>query len=37
MADAPQKRRISMDWWTVIAALGAVALIKAGVFARIPW
>jgi len=37
MAEAPPKRSISMDWWTVIAALSAVALVRAGVFARIPW
>ena len=25
------------DWWTVIAALAAVALIKIGVVPAIPW
>jgi hypothetical protein len=30
-------RRISHDWWTVIAALTATALIKAGLLPAIPW
>jgi hypothetical protein len=28
---------ISKDWWTVIVALGAVVLVKAGVIPAIPW
>jgi hypothetical protein len=31
------KRKLSLDWWSVIAALAAVALIKAGVLPAIPW
>jgi hypothetical protein len=29
--------KISVDWWSVIVALGAVIVIKAGVFTKIPW
>jgi hypothetical protein len=32
-----QSPKISVDWWSVIVALGAVILIKAGVLSRIPW
>ena len=30
-------KAISKDWWTVIVALGAVVLVKAGVLPAIPW
>jgi hypothetical protein len=30
-------RRISLDWWTVIAALAAAGLIKAGLIPNVPW
>jgi len=30
-------KRISLDWWAVIAALSAVALIKAGLLPAIGW
>lgn len=30
-------KRISLDWWTVIAALVAVALIKTGLVPGIGW
>lgn len=30
-------RSISLDWWTVIAALGAVVLVKSGLIPAIPW
>jgi hypothetical protein len=30
-------KRISLDWWTVIAALAAVALIKTGLVPGIGW
>jgi hypothetical protein len=33
----PASSRISMDWWSVIAALAAVILIKIGVLSTIPW
>jgi hypothetical protein len=29
--------RISLDWWTVIAALAAAALIKVGMIPNVPW
>jgi len=29
--------RISRDWWAVLAAAGAVMLIKFGLVGRIPW
>jgi hypothetical protein len=30
-------RRLSLDWWSVIAAALAVALVKLGLLGRIPW
>jgi hypothetical protein len=30
-------KRISLDWWTVLAALAAAVLVKAGVLPAIPW
>jgi len=27
----------SVDWWSVIAALGAAVLIKLGILPHIPW
>jgi len=30
-------KKISLDWWAVIAALSAVALIKAGLLPAIGW
>jgi hypothetical protein len=30
-------RRISLDWWTVIAALAATAIVKAGILPNISW
>jgi hypothetical protein len=30
-------KSISKDWWTVIVALGAVVLVKAGILPTIPW
>ena len=32
-----RKKRISLDWWTVLAALAAVVLVKVGVLPAIPW
>jgi hypothetical protein len=32
-----RRKRISLDWWTVLAALAAVVLVKAGVLPAIPW
>jgi hypothetical protein len=29
--------RMSLDWWAVLAAAVAVALIKTGIVSRIPW
>ena len=31
------KRLLSLDWWAVIAALAAVALIKSGVIPAVSW
>jgi len=31
------KRRISKDWWTVLAALAAALLVKVGLLPAIPW
>ncbi len=31
------KPKLSLDWWTVIAALAAVAVIKSGLLPAIPW
>jgi hypothetical protein len=30
-------KKISLDWWTVIAALAAVALIKTGILPKVGW
>lgn len=30
-------RRLSFDWWAVIAAFAAAALIKFGVLPHVPW
>ena len=30
-------RRVSLDWWSVIAAAFAVLLVKLGLLGRIPW
>jgi hypothetical protein len=30
-------KRISLDWWSVLAALGAVVLVKSGILPAIPW
>jgi hypothetical protein len=29
--------RMSRDWWAVLAAAAAVALIKLGLIARVTW
>ena len=31
------KSRISLDWWTVLAALAAALLVKVGLLPAIPW
>jgi hypothetical protein len=30
-------KRISLDWWAVLAALAAAALIKAGLVPNVAW
>lgn len=30
-------KRIGLDWWSVVLALLAAALVKAGVLPHIPW
>ena len=32
-----RKRSLSLDWWAVIAALGAAMLVRLGLVPRIPW
>jgi hypothetical protein len=29
--------RLSLDWWSVIAALGAAVIVKLGVLPHVPW
>ena len=29
--------RLSLDWWAVVAAAVAVALVKLGLIAGVPW
>jgi hypothetical protein len=29
--------KLSVDWWSVITALSAAALIKFGILPHIPW
>jgi hypothetical protein len=31
------RKRISLDWWTVLAAFAAALLVKVGVLPAIPW
>ena len=31
------KKKIGVDWWSVIIAIVALLLVKTGVVARIPW
>lgn len=37
MPSEPAPRKLSLDWWSVIAALAAALLIKSGLLPRIPW
>jgi hypothetical protein len=30
-------KRLSLDWWSVIVALAAAALVRTGWLPRIPW
>jgi len=30
-------RRVSLDWWSVVAAAVAILLVKFGLVGRIPW
>jgi len=30
-------KKLSVDWWSVIVALAAAALVSAGWLPRIPW
>jgi hypothetical protein len=32
-----QRKRLSLDWWTVLAALAAALLVKVGVLPAVPW
>ncbi len=29
--------KLSLDWWTVVAALGAALLVKSGLIPLLPW
>ena len=31
------QRKLTLDWWTVIAALAAAALIRFHILPHIPW
>ena len=31
------QRKLTLDWWSVIAALGAAALIRLHILPHIPW
>jgi hypothetical protein len=31
------RKRISLDWWTVLAAFAAALLVKVGALPAIPW
>jgi hypothetical protein len=35
--DSKRSFRLGLDWWSVIAALCTVVLVKLGVFNHIPW
>jgi hypothetical protein len=32
-----QKVVLSLDWWSVIAALAAAAIVKLGFLPHVPW
>jgi hypothetical protein len=32
-----RNRRLSLDWWAVIAAGFAAVAVKIGAFAHVPW
>jgi hypothetical protein len=34
---AEKKSKISVDWWSVILATGAVLLVRFGLIPHIPW
>lgn len=34
---AVKKWKLSLDWWSVLLALAAAALVKAGILPHIPW
>jgi hypothetical protein len=33
----PLKIRVTLDWWSVIAALSAAALVRFNILPHIPW
>ena len=30
-------KRLTLDWWSVIAAIAAVALVRLGIFPHVGW
>jgi hypothetical protein len=34
---ATRTSKLGLDWWSVIAALLAVLLVRAGVLTHVPW
>ena len=37
LSPVARKKRLSLDWWAVIAALALTLGIKLGALAHIPW
>lgn len=39
MSEAVKKEggKLSLDWWSVLLALAAAALVKTGILPHIPW
>jgi hypothetical protein len=35
--EGPLKIGVTLDWWSVIAALGAAALVRFNILPHIPW
>jgi hypothetical protein len=35
--DMADQRKLTLDWWSVIAALAAAALVRFNILPHIPW